>query len=219
MHITGTLAQVETYGVPAHFSVDRIPGYGRAIMQALAMSRGEWIVYVSDDMVFLPGWNHMFADRARPWRFLCFDLLEPIWGSFPPPVDAGTSPATFRPAVAADAARARMRAEATPGDFFGTFVFHRSLIDRLTPGGFRWTDEEDWRFAFTDVDFPWRVHLRLPDVVFGRLGTCVYHFCHASWHRSPHKDHDPGIPFRGRYGVTIGTAYDVMNAHSISRWR
>lgn len=206
---------VGLYYFPLAITTDDTPGMGYASNRCLSRASGEWIIWLNDDMLFLPGWDD-FVGRLRQDRVLCWDLLEPIQGSFPPPCYAGNEPSEFNPILAREAARERNRSAAEPGGFFGTFIFHRSL---LTPN-IRWS-EDTGAYSTADIDLPYRLFVEHRHIVFGRLGTHLYHFTHGSIRDHPELrmdgDEAQGL-FRRNFGITTGEAYNRIEERSMREW-
>ena len=199
---------------PIHLEILNEPGMGYASNRGLRRARGDWIAWINDDMVPLPGWAD-FEGRVTLERILCWGLLEPIIGSFSPPCYAGTEPNGFQEEIAVRDAETR-REPPQAGNFFGTFVAHRSVLQ-----GLFWS-ENTGSYTTADLDMPYRIFQKYPNVVFGRLGTWIYHFVHGSI-----RDHSelvtPGDDvqrlFVRQFGVTTGEAYDRLNARSLELWK
>lgn len=194
------------------------PGMSAAMNAAFSITDSEWIVWVCDDMVFLPGWDRF--PPLREDRAVCFSLIQPEWGSFPPTADAGDSPSNFRRS-AADTENLRRQiaaygtgVDAQPGNFFGSAVFHRS----------RWVPWPEWPdpYSCNDIAWYWKTHLAHPDLVFGNMpGNCLYHFVRGSVRSRPELQPDGeavGRAFREQYGLTIQDAYNLIDARSEALW-
>ncbi len=209
----GDLPVLKGYEFPVNISADDIPGMGHACNMALKRARGEWLLFFADDLVPLEGWDN-FEGRLRPDRVLCWDLLEPSPGSYSPPCEAGTHPRDFRYEIALQEAKRRTRPAAEPGKFFGHFIFHRSLL----ASEIRWPETP--YYATADIDLPYQIYSAHPQVTFGRLGLCIYHFARASIVHHPELQR-PGDEvqqqFVDRFGITTGEAYDRINSRS-SLW-
>lgn len=65
----------------ARLIVDSVPGLSRARNTALREARGEFIAYIDDDAVALPGWCEALIDtfRAHPSAGAAGGPVEPIW--------------------------------------------------------------------------------------------------------------------------------------------
>lgn len=201
------------YNFPVILSADDTPGMGHASNVALDRARGEWIMWLADDVVFLPD-TDAFGDRLQEHRVMSWTLLEPLPGSFEPPVPAGRSPKDYNAEMAAEAGRQRL-SPSSPGKFFGHFMFHRSL---LTPDA-RWV--EDQGYATSDIDFQYRLYLEHEHVAFGQLGLTMYHFVQGSITRNPALRLNPDEAqrlFIERFGITTGEAYVRLNRRGAERW-
>lgn len=193
-------------------------GMSAAMNRAFSLATQDWIIWLCDDMVPLPGWD-LFPPLHQD-RILCFDLLEPLeGGSFPPAVMAGDNPENFEWWKAVKAAQDRPGEKGlgtTPGGFFGTAVFHRS----------RWVPWETAVDPYTINDITWfrslyDVH---PDLVFGRMHSrCLYHFVRGSVRHRPDINAPDGEQwgrwFLEKYGVTIDQAYRAIDKRSEGLWR
>jgi glycosyltransferase involved in cell wall biosynthesis len=190
------------------------PGMSAAVNAAVALATGEWLVWLCDDMVCLPGWDAFTAPRAD--LALSFSLVQPTVGSFPPAVDAGWSPDEYQPDIA-EAEAKRRQAQGTaprPGNFFGSALLHRS----------RWVAWPTWpgRYSCNDIAWIWETFLAHPDLLFGHLpGHCVYHFVRGTVRRRPWlqpSGEQTWHAFQARYGLTIQDAYDRVYQSSMARW-
>ncbi len=192
------------------------PGMSAAVNAAFSISDGEWIIFVPDDVVFLPGWDD-FEFGLRRDHALCFQLLEPFaTPNFPPPVWAGDSPATFDRRTAWQESMARFLMafpdRTMPGRFFGSTIFHRS----------KWGPWPTWcdPYSCNDIAWFWEMYLANPDLAFGRMvGNSLYHFVRASVRRAGiTAPEDTGERFLRRYGLSIQDAYDLIDARSEALW-
>ncbi len=193
------------------------PGMSAAVNAAFSIAEGEWIIWVCDDMVFLPGWDGFEFGLWRN-RALCFQLLEPFsTPHFPPSCWAGVDPASFD-AYAAEREATKRRLSVfrdrrtTPGRFFGSAIFHRS----------KWVPWPTWcdPYSCNDISWFWEMYLTNPDLAFGRMvGNSLYHFVQASVRRAGiTAPEDTGERFLRRYGPTIQDAYDAIDARSEALW-
>jgi len=195
------------------------PGMSAAVNTAFKNAKGEWIIWVCDDMVFLPGWDlffdHLPGSMLHPRRVLCFELLEPHAGSFPPPCEAGESPAEFKREIAEAATlhRAFRLGEewSIPGGFFGSAVMHRSAW-RPWP---LWPDP----YSVNDIAWVWETMWNNQDLAFGRMpGNCLYHFVRGSVRSRPGLLWDAAPEFEQRYGMTIQGAWNTVYETSKDNW-
>lgn len=204
---------------PMTFQVAKKPGMSAALNAAFSKAEGDWIIWVCDDMVFLPGWDSFFGFRPgsmlQPRRILCFELLEPHAGSFPPPCEAGETPAEFRRDIAeAESARRAfaLRDEWTvPGGYFGSGVLHRSA----------WRPWPEWPdpYSVNDIAWVWETMWNNQDLAFGRLpGNCLYHFVRGSVRSRPNLLWDAASEFEQRYGMTIQGAWNTVYETSKDNW-
>lgn len=198
------------------FAWSQSPGMSAATNTAFSLSTGMWIIILADDMVALPHWD-CFEQVIRPNRILCFSLLEPFPGSFPPSVPAGDSPEIFDWKTAEVAAESRWRSETDfvyPGRHFGTWLLHQSKFV-LWP---EWCDP----YTMNDISFSWELHLTHPEVAFGWLPRhCLYHFVQGSIKHHPElapNGYLIGKQFVERYGLGIGQAYQTLHQHSEAIW-
>lgn len=184
------------------------PGVGHGNNQAFDMSSGEWVAVMNDDVVLLPGWDD-FEARMAPDRVAVWELLEPgrVQTSYPPPVDAGFGPADFDFAKVRDAAALRNRPHSSPGGFFGFSLCHRDVY-----GAVRFAEDLE-SYSAHDIDFYRRLYLRFPDLLFGRLNLCVYHFQRSTIDRHPEL-HTGGERtqelFRAKHGMSTSDAYRLV---------
>lgn len=188
-------------------------GMSAALNVAFLLARGDWLIWVCDDMVFLPGWDD-FSFGLRRNRALCFELMETIPGSFPPVVSAGKSPADFDEILATAEARQRgTERHQVPGRFFGSAVLHRSKWVVPWP---TWCDP----YSCNDISWFYEMYLFNPDLAFGRmLGNSLYHFVRASVRRAGiMAPEDTGERFLRRYGLSIQDAYSLIDARSEALW-
>ena len=212
-------------GLNVDWTVAPRMGAMEATNAAFDLASNEWLVWVADDMVFLSCFDDLRIDGPDPFlnknRMLAFELLEPYPGSFPPPVDAGTSPETFdlyRAEAAAFYRLLQCEKRAIPKGFFGSAVFHRS---KFVPCP---TWESDAGAAYSCGDISWFTEIRAahPDLAFGKMpGNCLYHFGRQTISRHPERAW-PGErtwgEFNSRYDMTIQQAWDVLYADSLDLW-
>lgn len=169
-----------TFGVSAKIHEEfGDPGVGPAQNRCIDMSSGEWIAISNDDVVFLPGWDGI-RNRMAPDRWAGWILLEPRPGSFPPACEAGATAEEFRQQVAIDEAARRNKGRSEPCGDAGLFLFHRSLWD----GRVRYR-EDMGAFGGQDTDFMWRMFQARPELMYGRLNLCLYHFGGVAIGRRP----------------------------------
>lgn len=207
-------------GLHVNWRLAPTPGMSTAVNAAFSLASNDWIVVMPDDAVPQPGWLDLRfdgpAEFMSPGRVLCFELLEPGFGSFPPPVDAGHDPTTFDAKVARAAAFARLLTcmrRAVPGRFFvGACVLHRS----------KWVPWPEWcdPYSANDISWIWETHLTHPDLAFGGLpGNCVYHFQRGSVKAfGIEAPPETAQLFRSHYGLTIAEAYQKINDRSVALW-
>jgi hypothetical protein len=196
------------------FGMARTPGMSSAVNAAFSLSQGEWLVLVPDDVVFLPGWDD-FSFGLRENRALCFELLEPLPGSFPPPVLAGESPQDYDGNIASRAARERAKnpVSRVPGEFFvGAALIHRSRW-------VRWPEHAD-PYSMNDIAWMRETYLTHPDLAFGRMPrNCLYHFVRGSVRAAGiQAPEDTGQRFLTHYGLSIQDAYQSIYRRSEALW-
>lgn len=199
---TGQMPSKEFLDLPNWRVADR-PGMHGAIEAAVAISTGEWLIMVHDDMVFLPGWDD-FSFGLDKDLILCFELLDGYGLTWPRAValeDAAEA------AAARKGGRARVR---IGGPFFGTSLCHRS----------RWVPWPSWSGTkYRTHDTAWMVetHLRHPDVAFGWMpGNCLYHTVGGSVRHKTDIEPDDPLQFERTYGMTVPEAAEKVYAHSRS---
>lgn len=76
----GSREWAEAQGIAYTFSKDNI-GICAAVNQAAALAKGEYIVYMNDDMYVCPGWDQALMDKIRSFPDDCFmisaTMIEP----------------------------------------------------------------------------------------------------------------------------------------------
>lgn len=209
---------VSTFGIPVKVAHDpNHPQFSHAMDRAVLKAEGEWIGTMNDDVAFIPGWDDL-EGKVREDRVLAWDLLEPGNGSWPPPFDAGRTPDKFRSKDAVLESIRRRRPKATPGNFFGLYVFHRSLLERVPYAERTGLDAPGCQ----DIDFAWRLHLEFPGLCFGQLGLCLYHFQNATVNAFPWTRPDgeeTQMAFQARHGISTTEAYRRIDESSVALWR
>lgn len=173
-----------------------------ALNHARALVRGEYIVYINDDMYVCPGWDTALMEEVRaighPWFFLSATMIEPRATGNPCVLvqDFGSSVADF-----GEASLLEHFATHKKGDWMGATwppnIVHRDVWDLV--GGY---SVEFSPGLYSDPDFSmklWTMGIRL----FKGVGRSrVYHFMSKSLGRVDRNDGEK--TFVQKWGITSG---------------
>jgi glycosyltransferase involved in cell wall biosynthesis len=200
--VDGTLDWVDgQQDIDYTYSTSNI-GICYALNHARTLARGEYIVYINDDMYVCPGWDTALMEEVRaighPWFFLSSTMIEPRATGNPCVLvqDFGSSVTEFK-----ETALLEHFTDQDKEDWMGATwppnIVHRDVWDLV--GGY---SIEFSPGLYSDPDFSmklWTVGVR----VFKGVGRSrVYHFMSKSLGRVVRNDGEK--TFVQKWGVTSG---------------
>lgn len=173
-----------------------------ALNHARSLARGEYIVYINDDMYVCPGWDTALMDEVRaighPWFFLSSTMIEPRATGNPAVIvqDFGSAVAEFR-----EASLLAGYDSLPKNDWMGATwppnIVHKDVWDLV--GGY---SVEFSPGLYSDPDFSmklWTMGVRLYK---GVAKSRVYHFMSKSLGRVTLNEGDK--TFVRKWGITSG---------------
>ncbi|HTJ13934.1 MAG TPA: glycosyltransferase [Dinghuibacter sp.] len=198
----GTLEWVKSQpDIDYTHSVENI-GVCYALNHARSLARGEYIVYINDDMYVCPGWDTALMDEVRaighPWFFLSSTMIEPRATGNPAVIvqDFGSTVAEFR-----EASLLAGYESLPQNDWMGATwppnIVHKDVWDLV--GGY---SVEFSPGLYSDPDFSmklWTMGVRLYK---GVAKSRVYHFMSKSLGRVALNEGDK--TFVRKWGITSG---------------
>ncbi len=198
----GTLDWLRAEGIEHTASPGNV-GICLAVNEAAMHARGEWFVYLNDDMVVLPGWDRLLLERAEamPTRLfmLSATMVEPRASGNPCVVhaDFGDSVETFREADLLRAAPSLARSDWSGATWPPTLV-HRDWWFRV--GGY---SSELSPGMSSDNDFSMKLWHAGCRRFVGVGDSLVYHFQCKSTGKVV--KNDGRRQFLGKWGLTQST--------------
>ncbi len=185
-------------------------GLSYSINKAFELCSNEYILWASDDYVFMPNWDKLLRKYLHPDHYVSIYTFEPHNSPFP------SRRGLDYPALMSYLSSTEERLTGELGYAFGNGVFSADKVRSV--GGF----DTDFIDGSMDGDFIYRMHKAFPELIFFKpADVSFYHFSSSTRARHPELkegcSNDDEV-FLNKHGHSRGSPlYQAIKTHCLDK--